>query len=51
MGQDPFFATNMFLNYGDLAEEVKTMMDNFQAKTKSSKQISSISDMQAFVEQ
>ena len=48
--QDPFFAANMFLNYGDLAEEVKTMMDHFQAKTKSSKDISSIADMQAFVE-
>ena len=48
--QDPFFAANMFLNYGDLAEEVKTMMDNFQAKTKSSKDISSIADMQSFVE-
>ena len=23
----PFFAANMFLNYGDLAEEVKTMME------------------------
>jgi len=50
MEQDPFFAANMFLNYGDLAEEVKTMMDNFQTKTKSSKSISSIADMQAFVE-
>ena len=48
--QDAFFGANMYLNYGDLAEEVKTMMDHFQAKTKSSKAISSISDMQAFVE-
>mmetsp|Transcript_15805 Transcript_15805/g.40727 ORF Transcript_15805/g.40727 Transcript_15805/m.40727 type:complete len:628 (-) Transcript_15805:297-2180(-) len=48
--QDAFFAANMFLNYGDLAEEVKTMMDTFQSKTKSSKTISSIADMQAFVE-
>jgi len=50
MEQDPFFATNMYNNYGDLAEEVKAMMDNFQAKTKSSKTISSIADMQKFVE-
>ena len=38
------------LNYGDLAESVKTMMDEFQKRTKSSKDISSIADMQAFVE-
>lgn len=48
--QDPFFAQNMFSNYGDLAESVKTMMDEFQKRTKSSKDISSIADMQAFVE-
>jgi len=48
--QDAFFAANMFLNYGDLAGKVKNMMDQFQAKTKSSKDISSIADMQSFVE-
>jgi len=48
--QDKFFGNNMYLNYGDLAEEVKSMMDDFQAKTKSSKNISSIADMQSFVE-
>merc|ERR1719198_462880 len=48
--QDPFFAANMFLNYGDLAVKVKELMDQFQAKTKSSKDISSIADMQSFVE-
>ena len=35
--QDTFFAQNMFLNYGELAENVKLMMDQFQAKTKQSK--------------
>ena len=48
--QDKFFANNIYSNYGDLAEEVKAMMDDFQAKTKSSKDISSIADMQSFVE-
>jgi len=48
--QDHFFAQNMFLNYGDLAVQVKELMDQFQAKTKSSKDISSIADMQNFVE-
>ena len=44
--QDPFFAKNLMLNYGDLAENVKEMLDQFQAKTKSSKDLSSIADMQ-----
>ena len=48
--QDPFFAQNMYANYGDLAEAVKTMMDEFQKRTNSSKSIASIADMQAFVE-
>jgi len=48
--QDRFFAENMLLNYGDLAENVKSLLDAFQAKTKSSKQIGTIADMQAFVE-
>ena len=48
--QDAFYAANLYLNYGDLAQQVKTMMETFQAKTKSSKDISSIADMQAFVE-
>uniref|UniRef100_A0A7S0LML6 Vacuolar protein sorting-associated protein 45 n=1 Tax=Coccolithus braarudii TaxID=221442 RepID=A0A7S0LML6_9EUKA len=49
--QDPFFNENMHLNYGDLAENVKRLLDAFQAKTKSSKSISSIADMQSFVEE
>jgi len=48
--QDNFFADNMLLNYGDLAENVKGLLDVFQEKTKSSKNISSIADMQNFVE-
>mmetsp|Transcript_53053 Transcript_53053/g.115821 ORF Transcript_53053/g.115821 Transcript_53053/m.115821 type:complete len:613 (-) Transcript_53053:596-2434(-) len=48
--QDPFFKENMNLNYGDLAENVKGLLDAFQEKTKSSKTISSIADMQNFVE-
>jgi vacuolar protein sorting-associated protein 45 len=48
--QDSFYAKNLFLNYGDLAENVKALLDAFQAKTNSSKSISSIADMQAFVE-
>lgn len=48
--QDAFYQQNMFLNYGELAENVKNLMDAFQAKTKQSKQVSSIADMQKFVD-
>merc|ERR1719440_1542579 len=33
--QDSFYAKNLFLNYGDLAENVKALLDAFQAKTNS----------------
>ena len=48
--QDAFYQENMFLNYGELAENVKELMDAFQAKTKQSKEVSSIADMQKFVD-
>ena len=48
--QDAFYQQNMFLNYGELAENVKDLMDAFQAKTKQSKEVSSIADMQKFVD-
>mmetsp|Transcript_29643 Transcript_29643/g.75321 ORF Transcript_29643/g.75321 Transcript_29643/m.75321 type:complete len:637 (-) Transcript_29643:127-2037(-) len=48
--QDAFYQQNMFLNYGELAENVKSLMDAFQAKTKQSKEVSSIADMQKFVD-
>merc|ERR1740139_1653849 len=48
--QDAFYQQNMFLNYGELAENVKNLMDAFQTKTKQSKEVSSIADMQKFVD-
>ena len=48
--QDPMFAKNMFANWGDVTEDIKESMKVLQQKTNSSKQIGSISEMQAFVE-
>lgn len=48
--QDPFFKANMFENYGDLGANVKTLVDEFQSKTKSNQNISSIEEMQRFVD-
>jgi vacuolar protein sorting-associated protein 45 len=48
--QDPFFAKNMYLNFGDLGANVKEYVDHFQTKTKSNMNIESIADMKRFVE-
>lgn len=48
--QDAFYQQNMFLNYGELAENVKNLMDAFQAKTKQSKEVNTIQEMQKFVD-
>ena len=48
--QDPFFAKNMYLNFGDLGANVKEYVDQYQQKTKSNENIESIADMKRFVE-
>lgn len=49
--QDPFFKTNMYLNFGDLGGNIKSYVDTYQHKTKSNMNIESISDMKRFVEE
>ena len=48
--QDKFFNTNRVANFGDLGEAVKVLMDDYQRKSKMNEKISSIEDMQAFME-
>nr|CAG4645430.1 EOG090X03QA [Lynceus sp. MCZ IZ 141354] len=48
--QDEFYATNMYLNFGDIGQTIKALMDEFQVKAKSHQKVESISDMKAFVE-
>ncbi|XP_066154996.1 vacuolar protein sorting-associated protein 45 [Euwallacea fornicatus] len=48
--QDPFYAKNIFMNYGDIGQNIKQLMEQFQAKAKSHQKIESISDMKTFVE-
>lgn len=48
--QDPFYAKNIFLNYGEIGQNIKQLMDQFQAKAKSHQKIESIADMKNFVE-
>ncbi|KAG9296244.1 hypothetical protein G9A89_014836 [Geosiphon pyriformis] len=49
--QDPFYKRNMFLNLGDLGENIKSYVEEYQTKTKSSMNIESIADMKRFVEE
>lgn len=48
--QDSFYADNMFMNYGEIGQNIKNLMDHFQSKAKSHKKIETISDMKSFVE-
>lgn len=48
--QDAFYAKNIFMNYGDIGQNIKQLMDQFQAKAKSHQKIESIADMKNFVE-
>ncbi|KAI8833728.1 Sec1-like protein [Chytridium lagenaria] len=47
---DPFYRKNMYLNLGDLGANIKTYVDEYQVKHKSSMQIDSIADMKKFME-
>eukprot|EP00698_Gefionella_okellyi_P006279 TRINITY_DN15664_c0_g1_i1.p1 TRINITY_DN15664_c0_g1~~TRINITY_DN15664_c0_g1_i1.p1 ORF type:complete len:564 (-),score=134.59 TRINITY_DN15664_c0_g1_i1:379-2070(-) len=48
---DQFFLDHMFDNFAQIGDAVKALVDHFQAKTQMSKQIDSIADMKAFVEE
>jgi hypothetical protein len=49
--QDSFFKANMYLNLGDLGQNIKQYVDNYQEKHNSTKEINSITDMKRFVEE
>lgn len=48
--QDQFYAKNLFLNFGEIAQNIKSLMEDFQNKAKSHQKVESIADMKAFVE-
>lgn len=48
--QDQFYAKNLFLNFGEIAQSIKVLMEDFQAKAKNHQKVESIADMKAFVE-
>ena len=49
--QDPFFAKNMFLNFGDLGQNAKDYVEQFASKQASGQKLDSIEDMKRFVEE
>ena len=48
---DEFYANNMYSNFGEIGNNIKDLMDEFQNKSKSHEKIESISDMKQFLEQ
>lgn len=41
---------SIYSNFGETGQRIKTLMDEFQRKAKSTQKVESISDMKAFVE-
>ena len=48
--QDPFFKKNMYQNFGDLGSVIKDYVSQYQTRTKTNAEITSITDMKRFIE-
>ncbi|KAE8745228.1 hypothetical protein FOCC_FOCC008019 [Frankliniella occidentalis] len=48
--QDEFYANNLYLNFGEIGQTIKDLMDEFQKRSKSNRKLESIQDMKNFVE-
>ncbi|KAI4494916.1 PREDICTED: vacuolar protein sorting-associated protein 45 [Polistes canadensis] len=47
---DEFYANNLYLNFGEIGQTIKELMDVFQGKAKKQQKVESIEDMKNFVE-
>lgn len=47
----PFCLQNLYSNFGEIGQTMKSLMDEFQKKAKSHQKVESIADMKNFVEQ
>ncbi|XP_012061216.1 PREDICTED: vacuolar protein sorting-associated protein 45 [Atta cephalotes] len=47
---DDFYANNLYLNFGEIGQTIKELMDEFQKKAKKHQKVESIADMKHFVE-
>ncbi|XP_047517667.1 vacuolar protein sorting-associated protein 45 [Pieris napi] len=48
--QDEFYAKNLYSNFGEIGQTIKSLMEEFQRKAKSHQKVESIADMKNFVE-
>lgn len=48
---DDFYAQNMYLNFGEIGQNIKTLMSEYQRKAQMHQQLESINDMKKFVDQ
>lgn len=47
---DEFYANNLYLNFGEIGQTIKELMEEFQKKAKKHQKVESIADMKTFVE-
>ncbi|MCL4122024.1 UNVERIFIED_CONTAM: hypothetical protein GTU68_002592, partial [Idotea baltica] len=48
--QDEFYAKSMYLNYGDIGQTIKELMEQYQQKLSKQQKVESLTDMKHFVE-
>ncbi|CAJ0565433.1 unnamed protein product, partial [Mesorhabditis spiculigera] len=49
--QDDFYEKNVSANFGEIGQNIKTLMEQFQSKTQIHKNVESIADMKSFVDE
>ncbi|KAK0079672.1 hypothetical protein PV325_000961 [Microctonus aethiopoides] len=47
---DEFYAENLYLNFGEIGQTIKDLMEDFQKRAKKHQKVESIADMKNFVE-
>lgn len=47
---DPFFASNMYANFGDLGMAIKALVDDFSREARSGRDFATVEDMASFME-
>uniref|UniRef100_A0A0N4ZK81 Vacuolar protein sorting-associated protein 45 n=1 Tax=Parastrongyloides trichosuri TaxID=131310 RepID=A0A0N4ZK81_PARTI len=48
--QDEFYASNMYLNFGEIGQNIKQLMSEHQEKAKTHQKLDSVQDMKKFIE-
>ncbi|GLG98219.1 Protein ROP [Gryllus bimaculatus] len=48
--QDDFYAKSLYMNFGEIGQTIKELMEDFQKRAKSHQKVESIADMKNFVE-